>query len=200
MSPHRRHLVSSGRVRGKFLVGFSPTLPSCTGARVCVMHFSPPPRRKREKTARLHSCCFLLAHIPNSSCRFLTISSECYLSDSLKHGILDRLRWNCLAVGYMFHGCLLSGRYVPDSVACLQSSPVHRTSAVEQLRALKRAAADTFGCPHLCKTALSRNTTFNTARKIIASVQVRNRPQLCDADNCGSRFVFGNIELKGAAS
>ncbi|GBP08472.1 hypothetical protein EVAR_77164_1 [Eumeta japonica] len=34
---------------GKFLVGFSPTLLACTGARMCVMLFLPPPRRKREK-------------------------------------------------------------------------------------------------------------------------------------------------------
>ncbi|GBP31533.1 hypothetical protein EVAR_84645_1 [Eumeta japonica] len=34
-----------------FLVDFSPTLPARTGARVCVMHFLPPPHRKREKNA-----------------------------------------------------------------------------------------------------------------------------------------------------
>ncbi|GBP24762.1 hypothetical protein EVAR_79609_1 [Eumeta japonica] len=35
--------------RGTFLVSFSPTLPTCTSARVCGRHFLPPPRRKREK-------------------------------------------------------------------------------------------------------------------------------------------------------
>ncbi|GBP44950.1 hypothetical protein EVAR_84441_1 [Eumeta japonica] len=34
---------------GKFLVGFSPILLASTGAWVCVMHFLPPFRRKREK-------------------------------------------------------------------------------------------------------------------------------------------------------
>ncbi|GBP07967.1 hypothetical protein EVAR_78104_1 [Eumeta japonica] len=31
-----------------FLVGFSPTLPECTGARVCIKHFLPSPHRKKE--------------------------------------------------------------------------------------------------------------------------------------------------------
>ncbi|GBP56293.1 hypothetical protein EVAR_28873_1 [Eumeta japonica] len=42
--------------RGKFLVGFSPTLPACTGARVCVVHFLPP-RRKRGKIKKKVPIC-----------------------------------------------------------------------------------------------------------------------------------------------
>ncbi|GBP15461.1 hypothetical protein EVAR_9248_1 [Eumeta japonica] len=42
--------------RGKFLVGFGPTISVCTGARVCVIHFLPP-RRKRKKKEKSFSYC-----------------------------------------------------------------------------------------------------------------------------------------------
>ncbi|GBP23173.1 hypothetical protein EVAR_82336_1 [Eumeta japonica] len=55
----RPPLIASvpGRRKGNpFLVGFSPTLPTRMGARVCDRHFLPPPPRKREKKCIRRSC------------------------------------------------------------------------------------------------------------------------------------------------
>ncbi|GBP27661.1 hypothetical protein EVAR_12705_1 [Eumeta japonica] len=50
----RRHpRVSSGRIRRKLLVGFSPTPLACAGARVCAVHFVPPPRREEKEKETL---------------------------------------------------------------------------------------------------------------------------------------------------